>query len=178
MTEDQLEQETLGWLADVGYTPLYGPELAPDGASPERRNYQQVILVERLRQAIARLNPDMPRAAREDALQQVRDLGIPALFPANRRFHQLLVAGVPVEYQKDGDGVSYTRGDLARLIDWADPGNNEWLAVNQFSIKGQGNKNAHTRRPDIILFVNGLLPRLISGQLRLPATEAVLEEFV
>ncbi len=161
MTEEQLEQETLAWLADVGYTPLYGPELAPDGTMPERQNYQQVLLVERLRGAIARLNPDMPRAAREDALQQVRDLGIPALLSANRRFHQLLVAGVPVEYQKDGE----TRGDLARLIDWTEPGNNEWLAVNQFSIKGPH----HTRRPDIVLFVNGLPVVLV--ELKNPADE-------
>jgi type I restriction enzyme R subunit len=161
VTEEQLEQETLAWLADVGYTPLYGPELAPDGTMPERQNYQQVLLVERLRGAIARLNPDMPRAAREDALQQVRDLGIPALLSANRRFHQLLVAGVPVEYQKDGE----TRGDLARLIDWTEPGNNEWLAVNQFSIKGPH----HTRRPDIVLFVNGLPVVLV--ELKNPADE-------
>ena len=121
MTEDQLEQDALGWLADVGYTPLYGPDMAPDGATPERSGYQQVLLVERLRGAIARLNPDMPRAAREDALQQVQDLGIPALLSANRRFHQLLVTGVQVEYQQDGE----TRGDFARLIDWTDPSKNE-----------------------------------------------------
>jgi type I restriction enzyme R subunit len=77
MTEDQLEQEALGWLAEVGYTPLRGPELAPDGERPERSSYQQVLLVERLRAAIARLNPQLTTAAREDALQQVRDLGIP-----------------------------------------------------------------------------------------------------
>ncbi|MDD5298200.1 MAG: type I restriction endonuclease subunit R [Rhodocyclaceae bacterium] len=161
MTEDQLEQETLAWLADVGYTRLYGPELSPDGSMPERQNYQQVLLIERLRGALARLNPDMPRAAREDALQQVRDLGIPALLSANRRFHQLLVAGVPVEYQKDGE----TRGDLARLIDWTEPANNEWLAVNQFSIKGPH----HTRRPDIVLFVNGLPVVLV--ELKNPALD-------
>ena len=117
MTEDQLEQETLGWLAEVGYTPLYGPELAPDGSHPERQNYHQVLLVERLRRALARLNPDIPAAVREDALQQVVDLGIPALLPANRRFHQLLVTGVPVEYVKAGDDSATLRGDFARLID-------------------------------------------------------------
>ncbi|MFS9669774.1 type I restriction endonuclease, partial [Klebsiella pneumoniae] len=74
--------------------------------------------------------------------------GIPVQLSANRRFHQMLVGGVPVEYQKDGE----TRGDFVRLIDWANPGANEWLAVNQYSIKGPH----HTRRPDIILFVNGL----------------------
>jgi type I restriction enzyme R subunit len=163
MTEDQLEQEALAWLVEVGYTRRYGPELAPDGASPERQNYQQVLLLERLRGAIARLNPDLPAGAREDALLQVRDLGIPALLSANRRFHQLLVTGVPVTYQKDGE----TRGDLARLIDWSEPAGNEWLAVNQFSIKGHG--NTHTRRPDIILFVNGL--PLVLLELKNPADE-------
>lgn len=148
MTEDQLEQETLGWLADVGYSCLFGPDLAPDGASAERADYRQVLLVERLRSAIARLNPNIPLQAREDAVQRVQDLGIPALLSSNRRFHQLLVGGVPVEYQRDGE----TRGDYVRLIDWAKPAGNEWLAVNQFAIKGPH----HTRRPDVMLFVNGL----------------------
>jgi len=159
MTEDQLEQETLGWLQDVGYTHLYGPDVAPDGPQPERANYAQVILTFRLREAIRRLNPDIPSAAREDALKQVLDLGIPALLSANRHFHQLLVGGVPVEYQKDGQ----TRGDRVRLMDWAAPERNEWLAVNQFSIKGPH----HTRRPDIILFVNGL--PLVLIELKNPA---------
>ena len=79
MTEDQLEQETLGWLAEVGYDTLYGPDIAPDGSCPERANYRQVLLPFRLREAIHRLNPDIPTAAREDALKQVLDLGIPAL---------------------------------------------------------------------------------------------------
>ncbi len=165
MTEDQLEQEALGWLAEVGYTHHHGPELAPDGATPERANYQQVLLLDRLRSAIARLNPHLPASAREDALQQVRDLGIPALLSANRHFHQLLVAGVPVRYQKDGE----TRGDRVLLVDWAEPDNNEWLAVNQYSIKGTGNKNAHTRRPDIVLFLNGLPVVVI--ELKNPADE-------
>ena len=159
MTEDQLEHEALGWLAEVGYTPLRGPELAPDGERPERGSYQQVLLVERLRAAIARLNPQLTTAAREDALQQVRDLGIPALLSANRRFHQLLVTGVPVEVQRGGE----TLGDFARLIDWADSSSNEWLAINQFTVKGPH----HTRRPDIVLFMNGL--PLVVIELKNPA---------
>jgi len=159
MTEDQLEQDALAWLADVGYTRLFGPDLAPDGDRQERRNYQQVLLLERLRHAIARLNPKLPASAREDALQQVVDLGIPALLSANRRFHQLLIAGAPVQVQKDGE----TLGDFARLIDWADPSNNEWLAINQYTVKGPH----HTRRPDIVLFVNGL--PLVLVELKNPA---------
>jgi type I restriction enzyme R subunit len=161
MTEDQLEQETLGWLADVGFTRLFGPDLAPDGASAERADYRQVLLVERLRSAIARLNPGIPPQAREDAVQRVQDLGIPALLSANRRFHQLLVGGVPVQYQRDGE----TRGDFVRLIDWANPAANEWLAVNQFAIKG----SHHTRRPDVMLFVNGL--PLVLLELKNPADQ-------
>lgn len=161
MTEDQLEQEALSWLGEAGYTHLYGPDIALDGSNPERANYQQVVLIERLRNAANRLNPSIPAVAREDAIQQVLDLGIPVLLTANRRFHQLLVTGVPVHYQKDGE----TRGDFVRLIDWASPANNEWLAINQFSIKGPH----HTRRPDIILFVNGL--PLVLLELKNPADE-------
>ena len=169
MTEDQLEQETLGWLGDVGYTHRYGPDIAFDGSAPERSDYRQVLLLERLGAAINRLNPNIPLAARDDALKQVADLGIPALLSANRHFHKLLVTGVPVQYQKDGDESGELRGDFVRLIDWAVPGNNEWLAINQFSIKGHSNTHAHTRRPDIILFVNGL--PLVLMELKNPADE-------
>ncbi len=161
MTEDQLEQEALGWLTDVGYSPLNGAAFAPDATNLERQSYQQVLLIERLRSAISRLNPGIPLVARDDALQQVKDLGTPILLSANRRLHHLLVTGVPVQYQKDGE----TRGDFVRLIDWADPARNEWLAINQFTIKGP----KHTRRPDVILFVNGL--PLVLLELKNPADE-------
>ena len=161
MTEDQLEQETLSWLKDVGYTLLKGPEIAFDGLSPERGNYIQTYLPSRIRDAVNRLNPTIPAVAREDAIKQVHDLGIPALLSANRHFHKILISGVPVQYQLDGE----TRGDFVRLVDWETPANNEWLAVNQFSIKGPRN----TRRPDIILFVNGL--PLVLIELKNPADE-------
>ena len=125
MTEDQLEQECLSWLADVGWQHRHGPDLAPDGPAPERDNYRQVLLIKRLRQAVATLNPGVPAAARDDAVRQVIDLGTPVLRAANRRFHRLLITGVPVQYQRDGE----TRGDFVRLVDWADPTRNEWLAV-------------------------------------------------
>lgn len=161
MTEDQLEQEALGWLSDVGYTLLSGYDIAVDGAAPERADYKNTLLPFRLREAINRLNPSIPANAREDALRQVQDLGIPSLLSANRHFHKLLVNGVPVQYQKDGE----TRGDFVRLVDWETPAKNEWVAVNQFTIKGA----RHTRRPDIILFVNGL--PLVLLELKNPADE-------
>ena len=162
MTEDQLEQEALGWLAEVGYTHVYGPDIAPDGGAPERADYRQLVLVDRLRDAIARLNPAIPTVAREDALKQVLDLGVPSQLAANQQFHKLLVNGVPVQYQKAGE----TLGDLVRLVDFANEAANEWLAINQYSIKGPH----HTRRPDIILFVNGL--PLVLLELKNPADEA------
>ena len=161
MTEDQLEQETLGWLTDTGYVHCYGLDMAPDGGAPERSNYSQVLLVGRLREAINRLNPLIPLVAREDAVHQVLNLDMPVLLAANRAFHQLLVNGVPVEYQKEGE----TRGDFVRLIDFAEVSANEWLAVNQFSVKGA----KYTRRPDIILFVNGL--PLVLLELKNPADQ-------
>ena len=161
MTEDQLEQETLAWLTNVGYAQVYGPDIAHDGFTPERASYLQVVLPFRLREAIRKLNPTLPSDVHEDAFKQVLDLGIPVLLSANRQFHKLLVNGVLVQYQKDGE----TRGDFVRLLDWQSPDNNEWLAVNQFTIKGP----KHTRRPDIILFVNGL--PLVLLELKNPADE-------
>lgn len=161
MTEDQLERETLGWLTDTGYLHSYGLDIAPDGARPERGNYNQVLLVGRLREAIAKLNPSVPLPAREDALHQVLNLDIPVMLAANQAFHRLLINGVPVEYQKNGE----TRGDFVRLIDFADVGANEWRAVNQFSVKGA----KHTRRPDIVLFINGL--PLVLLELKNPADQ-------
>ncbi|RRU75908.1 type I restriction endonuclease subunit R [Stutzerimonas xanthomarina] len=159
MTEDQLEKEALEWLSELGYTHLYGPDIAHDGSDPQRGSYRQVVLTERLRAAIAKLNPQVPLAAREDAIKQVVDLGVPVQLSANRLFHRLLVSGVSVQYQKDGE----TRGDFVRLIDWTNVRGNDWLAINQFSIQG----SKHTRRPDIILFVNGL--PLVLLELKNPA---------
>ncbi|MGF6599676.1 type I restriction enzyme R subunit [Paraburkholderia sp. GAS448] len=161
MTEDQLEQEALDWLTEAGYTQLYGPDIASDGDSPERSDYRQVLLTDRLRNAINRLNPGIPQSAREDALRQVLNLDTPVLLSANRIFHNLLVNGVPVEYPKDGEN----RGDFVKLIDFSDVSANECLAINQFTIKGP----KHTRRPDIILFVNGL--PLVLLELKNPADE-------
>jgi type I restriction enzyme R subunit len=159
MTEDQLEREALGWLQEVGYAHRFGPDIAPDGAAPERSNYTQVLLAGRLREAITRLNPLVPVAAREDALHQVLNLDTPVLLAANRAFHHLLINGVPVDYQKNGE----TRGDFVRLIDFEEVSHNDWLAVNQFSVKGP----KFTRRPDIVLFLNGL--PLVVVELKNPA---------
>lgn len=161
MTEDQLEQEVMGWLAEVGYRTVCGYDVAPDSDSPWRRDFRQVVLEDVLREVVQRLNPKVPAQAREDAVRQVLNLDTPAQLLANRLFHRLLVNGVKVEYQRGGETV----GDYVRLADFANPTANVWLAINQFSIKGPH----HTRRPDIILFLNGL--PLVVLELKNPADE-------
>ena len=121
MTEDQLEQEALGWMASVAYTPLNARDSEHLDPRLERTTTREVVLAHCLRAAIDRLNPAVPAAARDDAFKQVLDLGQPALLTGNRAFHRVLVAGVPVQYQKDGE----TRGDFVRLVDWHDAGCNE-----------------------------------------------------
>jgi hypothetical protein len=127
----------------------HGPDIAPDMPGAERANYGEVVLAGRLRDALARLNPELPAEALEDALRKLTRPEGPDLIQRNRALHRLLVDGVTVEY-RDAEGA--IRGAQARVIDFDDPANNDCLAVNQFTVA----ENKHTRRPDVVLFVNGL----------------------
>ena len=152
LTESQIENLAISLLEKKGYQYFYGPEIAPDaenyGAGFVRESFEEVVLVSILKKAIERINPQIPSAAREDALRQVLRIGAPDLISANEEFHRMLTNGVKVSYEKDGA----TRGDLVWLVDFDDADNNEFFAINQFTIlSDRGNK-----RPDIILFVNGL----------------------
>ena len=162
--EHHVEQACLASLSELGWEVALGPDISPpDPKTPgtERDIYRQVCLPHRLTDAIRRLNPTIPAGARDEALRIVLNPNTPGLVAANRQFHRWLVEGVPVEYQKDGE----TRGDRVRLIDFADIARNDWLAVNQFSIQGP----KHTRRPDVVLFVNGL--PLVVLELKNPGDE-------
>ena len=148
-TESVVEEATLDWLRELGYGVIHGQEIAPDAPRAERANFGEVVLEGRLRSALARINPGIPEEAREDALRQVLHIATPGLVESNRRFHALLTGGVPIEYQR-ADGAKV--GDRCWLVDFTDPDRNDWLAVNQFTIiEGRAN-----RRPDVVLFVNGL----------------------
>ncbi len=165
LSEETLEQAALEWLRELGWEVAHGPDISPvDANTPgtERETYRQVVLTGRLREAIQRLNPHIPASAQEDALRQVVSPNIPGLVQANRQFHRWLVEGVPVEFQKDGE----TRGDRVRLVDFTDPGRNDWLAVNQLSIQGP----KKVRRPDVILYLNGL--PIVVIELKNPADES------
>lgn len=151
ISEDAVEQAAVQWLADLGWATAHGPDISPpDPKTPgsERASYREVILAGRLRDAIVRLNPQFPPTARDDALCRVVSPNVPGFVNANRQLHRWLVDGVPVEFQKDGE----TRGDRVRLLDFDDAAANDWLAVNPFSVQGP----KPTRRPDVVLFVNGL----------------------
>jgi len=145
-----VEEAALSWFAEIGYQMGHGPDFSPGEPSAERSSFGDVVLAGRLRDAIERLNRHVPEDAREDALRKVLRVGTPSLTQTNRNFHALLRDGVPVEYKR-ADGT--IAGDHVKLLDFEDPQANDWLAVNQFTvIEGQ-----HTRRPDIVVFVNGLL---------------------
>ena len=147
-TESVVEDAALAWLESLGYAVKHGPEIAPGELFAERGDYGQVILATRLREALMRLNPTLPAEAIDDAFRKIIRLEGATLDARNRTFHRLLVDGVTVEYRADGA----IRGAQARLIDFDNPDNNDWLAVNQFTVV----ENKHNRRPDVVIFVNGL----------------------
>ena len=149
LTEDTVEQAAIEWFEALGYAYLAGPSIAPGEPGAERDSYADVVLQGWLSNAITRLNPTMPAAAKEDALRRVLRVEGPSLIAANRQFHHMLVAGVDVEYRRPDGSIA---SDHARLIDFETPDNNDWLVVNQFTVT-EGTK---TRRPDLVLFVNGL----------------------
>ncbi len=149
ITESTVEQAALEWFESLGFTAKAGPDIAPDGPTPERDSYTDVILHGRLRQALTQLNPTLPTEALDDAFRRLTRPEGPTLEARNRAFHRLLVDGVTVEY-RDADGT--IRGAQAQVIDFSDVTNNDWLAVNQFTVV----ENKHTRRPDVVLFINGL----------------------
>ena len=139
----RLARESTGWSV------LNGAEIAPGERAAERGDYAQSVLVQRLRDTLARFNPTLAAEPLEDAFRKLTRPEGAELIPRNRALHRLVVDGVTVEYP-DAEGA--IRGAQARVIDFDEPDNNNWLAVNQFSVV----ENKHARRPDVVLFVNGL----------------------
>jgi type I restriction enzyme R subunit len=148
LTEAEVEAVLVDQLGALGYACLVDTVSGPDGPKPEREAYSDTILTRRLRTAIARLNPQIPEEAREDALRKFIAVERPSLVEENRRLHRFMVEGVPVEFRAE-DGT--IRGDAVRLIDPADQ-SNDWLAISQFTVI----ENGHNRRPDVVVFLNGL----------------------
>ena len=162
VSESIVEDAALDWLDSLGWNIAHGPDIAPDTPAAERADYGQVILERRLRDALAQLNEGLPAEALEDAFRKLNRPEGTSLETRNRAFHRMLVEGVTVEYRVDNGAI---RGAQARVIDFDVPANNDWLAVNQFTVV----ENHHERRPDIVLFVNGLPLGVI--ELKNPADE-------
>lgn len=165
-TETDLELATLEWLEELGYSVVGGPEIAPppDGERPERKNYSDVVLEERLWNAIEKFNPDIPAVAKEEAFKKVLQVAFvtPSLVLNNKIFHSYLRDGVDVEYMRSDGSVA---GDKVRLVDLNNATENDFVAVNQFTVI----ENNVNRRPDVIVFVNGL--PLVVIELKNPGDE-------
>jgi len=161
ITESEIEQFAIELLEKKGYHYIYGPDIAPDGDRLERESFGDVLLLERLQTAVGRINPFVPSDIRKNAIKQILRLNSPELIANNEAFHRMLTEGIKVNYQKDGN----SRGDLVWLIDFKNPENNDFLVTNQFTVI----ENDINKRPDIILFVNGL--PLVVIELKNPADE-------
>ncbi|MHA1360387.1 MAG: type I restriction endonuclease subunit R [Candidatus Helarchaeota archaeon] len=149
ITESDVEKAALSLLSELGYKIIYGPDIAQDGIKPERRSYSEVFLIERLSRAIQKLNLSIPKDGKEQATKKVLRFESPHLVINNQNFHRMLIDGIDIEYRKHDGAIV---GDKVWLIDFNNPENNEFLAVNQFTVI----ENNRTRRPDIVLFVNGI----------------------
>ncbi len=149
MNEGVVEKAALGWFEALGYEVAFGADISPNGERPLRTDYEQVVLEPRLRAALRRISPNLPEDAIDQAVRVVTRPPEPTLEQNNRWFHRLLTDGIDVEYRT---AAGETRGDKAWLVDFATPGRNDLLVVNQFTVKCGNN----TRRPDILVSLNGL----------------------
>ena len=161
ITENTIEEFAIELLEKSGYQYVYAPSIAPDSDTPERESFDNVLLIERLKAAVGRINPEISEDIREDAVKQILRLNSPDLIANNEAFHRMLTEGIKVSYQKDGSD----RGDFVWLVDFDNPENNDFLVTNQFTVI----ENSVNKRPDIILFVNGL--PLVVIELKNPVDE-------
>lgn len=148
ITENIIEESAIEILHSLGWEYANGKEISPEGLFCERENYSQIVLVNRLRNAIAKINPDIPLEAQEVAVQKVLRIASPDLLHNNEWFHRLLVEKVKIPYQQNG----YERSHEVALIDFENIAKNQFTVVNQYTII----ENNHNKRPDVLLFVNGL----------------------
>lgn len=148
ITEDQLEQLCLDWFKSIGYDYTCGYDIAPDGNSPERTDYGQIVLFNRLLTQLQKINPHIPVSVLEIVSQQIATPETPILIKSNKAFHQFLLEGVKVEFKEGNE----SKTDYVQLVDFTNASNNQFLVVNQYTLKG----TKVNRRPDIIVFINGL----------------------
>jgi type I restriction enzyme R subunit len=149
LTESVVEEAALEWFAAIGYRVVHGPSIAPGEPAAERASHEQVILEGRLRESLGRLNPSVPAEGIEESFRKLTRIASPQLVDANHELHDYLVNGIGVEYLRPDGSIGY---DPVRVIDFDSPDENDWLVVNQLTVTEAG----RTRRPDVVVFVNGL----------------------
>lgn len=160
--ESEVEEAALSWLSDLGYNIEHGAAIAPGESKAERDDYHDVVLGRRLRETLERLNPDLPPDLLEEAFRKLTRTESPSLIQNNRAFHRMLTEGITVEQRRNDGSIG---GVQVRLVDFDEPDDNDWLAVNQLTVvEGQ-----HERRADVVIFVNGLPLAVI--ELKNPADE-------
>lgn len=148
ITENAIENLCIELLEKQGYEYIYAPDIAPGSDNPLRSSFEEVLLSNRLTDAVTRINPSIPRDAQVEAIKEVSRIHSPELLTNNESFHRMFTEGVKVSYQKDGS----QRGDLVWLVDFANPENNDFVVANQLTVI----ENGVNKRPDVVLFVNGL----------------------
>jgi type I restriction enzyme R subunit len=148
INEDQVELQGIEWFKELGYNYKNGYQISPDGTNPERDDFRKVTLEERLSSSLKRINPEIPHKTIINSITQILNPNIPELFNCNREIHNWITKGLKVTYMKDDQEI----GHQLKLIDFDDIDNNDWLVVNQFEVKG----DKRLRRPDVVIFVNGL----------------------
>ena len=149
ISEAEIELAMIEQLALLGYQVKSEEEIGPDGTNPERQSHSEVILVKRLESVVDKLNPNIPKVAREEAVRKITQITFPNLLEENRRIHKLLVEGVDVEFETNDGSIGAGK---VNLVDFDYPENNDWLVVNQFVVIN----NQVNRRPDVVIFLNGL----------------------
>lgn len=162
MNESDVEKATLLWFWELGYETIFGPDIAPEEPQAERASYAETILQKRLHTALVKINPTIPADAIEEGIRKICHAESPSLIENNLRFHRFLTDGVDVEYRNTEGQIIH---DKVWIVDFKNPHNNKFLAVNQFTVV----ESRHNRRPDIVIFVNGLPLGLI--ELKNPADE-------
>lgn len=160
INEDGLEQLCIKWMQELGYNYRHGEEISPGGKSPERAKYADTVLKGRLEAALRRLNPELPDSAIDEAARLVANYAGTSLIESNRELYSWIRDGIPVDVEMDG----HTQRRKAQVVHWTDPEKNDWLVVNQFTVKGK-----RTDRPDVVIFLNGLPIAIV--ELKNPADE-------
>ena len=148
LTEFKIEEFAIGLLQSEGYRYLYGPDIAPDGPDAQRTSFEDVVLINSLRESVYKINHTLPKDVCDEAINQVLRIASPDLLANNETFHRMMTEGISVSVHKDGA----ERGELVWLVDFENPYNNDFVVINQFTVI----ENGQNKRPDIVLFVNGL----------------------